>query len=61
MPSERFVSLNSSGIQAKAMHSLASASACDPPKITLQRDGDRITQIKIECSCGQVIELSCTY
>jgi hypothetical protein len=31
------------------------------PKITCQRDGDRITQIRIQCACGQVIELACDY
>jgi hypothetical protein len=31
------------------------------PKITCQRDGDRITQIRIQCTCGQVIELTCDY
>lgn len=31
------------------------------PQITLERDGDRITRIKVQCSCGQVIELNCAY
>ncbi len=31
------------------------------PVITLQRDGDRISLIRVECCCGQVIELNCTY
>jgi hypothetical protein len=29
------------------------------PKITLERDGERVTQIRIECPCGNVIELVC--
>ena len=33
---------------------------CDP-RVTLQREGDRITAIKIQCSCGQVIDLTCAY
>lgn len=32
-----------------------------PPKVTFQRDGDRITGIRIECGCGEVIELACEY
>lgn len=28
---------------------------------TLQRDGERITGIRIECLCGQFIELACEY
>jgi hypothetical protein len=31
------------------------------PKVSLQREADRITGIHIECSCGQVIELKCSY
>ena len=31
------------------------------PLVTLERDGDRITRIKIQCTCGQVVELNCTY
>jgi len=35
--------------------------APDKPVITFERNGDRITQIKIQCSCGQIIELACDY
>lgn len=31
------------------------------PKITFQKDGDRITQIRVQCPCGQIIELNCVY
>ena len=31
------------------------------PKVTLQRDGDRVTTIQVHCSCGQTIELACVY
>ncbi len=34
---------------------------CPPPKVTLQRKGEVVTGIRIQCSCGQVIELSCLY
>jgi len=33
---------------------------CDP-KVTLQREGDRVVAIEVRCSCGQVIELACVY
>lgn len=45
----------------------ANACAHDPaglagkPSVTLQRDGDRVTHIRIQCACGQVIELDCAY
>ena len=31
------------------------------PVVTLQKDGDRVIGIRIECGCGQVIELACSY
>lgn len=31
------------------------------PSISLQKEGDRITGVRIECGCGQVIELACDY
>lgn len=31
------------------------------PIVTLQRDGDQVTGIRIECTCGNVIELDCLY
>ena len=35
-------------------------SPCEP-RVTMQRDGERISAIRIQCSCGQVIELACVY
>jgi hypothetical protein len=31
------------------------------PVITLKKEGDRITQIRVQCVCGQIIELACDY
>ena len=31
------------------------------PKVTLERDGDRVSRIRIECSCGETIDLDCAY
>jgi hypothetical protein len=31
------------------------------PVIKLQKEGDKIRSIRIECVCGQVIELDCVY
>ena len=36
-------------------------SANAEPVVTLQRDGDRVTGIQIQCGCGQTIELNCVY
>jgi hypothetical protein len=38
-----------------------SAAACPPPEVTLQRQGDLVTSVRIQCHCGQVIELNCVY
>ncbi len=31
------------------------------PRVTLEREDDRVSGIRIQCSCGQVIELACVY
>lgn len=57
--------------QAQKFHSIESmplpsgaatgARASCEPRVTLQRDGDRVASIRVECSCGQVIDLACVY
>lgn len=37
------------------------AQNCAPPKVSLQKQGDVVSGIRIQCGCGQVIELSCVY
>jgi len=39
----------------------AAPQSCGEPVLTLQRDGDKITSIHVECSCGQVFDLACEY
>lgn len=31
------------------------------PRISVQRDGDRVTSIRVQCTCGQVMDLACVY
>jgi len=31
------------------------------PRVTIQRDGDRITHLRIQCTCGQIMDLACAY
>lgn len=33
---------------------------CDP-RVSIQREGDQVTGIRIHCGCGQVIDLACIY
>jgi hypothetical protein len=46
---------------AAHLHSMTAAGLSQPPKITLQRTGEKVTGIRIECTCGQMIELECSY
>lgn len=32
-----------------------------PASVTVKREGDRVTQIYVHCSCGERIELDCSY
>lgn len=57
---------DSSGFQpllavSKSVHTGERPNKCNQPEIILQRDGDRVTQIRIQCGCGQIIELGCQY
>jgi hypothetical protein len=31
------------------------------PRLSVQRDGGRITSIRIQCNCGQTMDLTCVY
>ncbi len=31
------------------------------PRVTVQREGDRVTHLRIQCSCGQILDLACVY
>lgn len=31
------------------------------PRVSVQRDGDRVSGIRIQCNCGQVMDLACHY
>ncbi|MBI5386124.1 MAG: hypothetical protein HZA90_15750 [Verrucomicrobia bacterium] len=42
-------------------HGPSGAAPTGHPKVTLQRDGDRVTRIQVICACGQQIELDCVY
>jgi hypothetical protein len=38
----------------------AAVKVCEP-RVSLQCEGDRITNIRVQCSCGQVVDLACVY
>ena len=31
------------------------------PRVSVQRDGDRVASIRIQCTCGQVMDVACLY
>ncbi len=46
----------------KASHAESAACASgDGVKVSLEKTGDLVTGIRIDCGCGQVIQLSCVY
>lgn len=38
-----------------------SPEVCAQPVVTLQRNGDVVSGIRIQCGCGKVIELTCLH
>ena len=51
----------SADASAGALAGHASARPGCNPRVRVEREGDRVTGIRIECSCGQVIDLVCRY
>lgn len=47
-------------LQAQAPAADAPKPKCEP-RVSLVRDGDKVTAIHIQCSCGQIIDLACVY
>jgi hypothetical protein len=39
----------------------APSGAVAEPLVSLQRDGDSVSVIRVQCGCGQTIELACVY
>jgi hypothetical protein len=53
---------NLAQLSAAEMANASSATQknCEP-RLSLQRDGNRIASIRVQCSCGQVMDLACVY
>ena len=49
----------------ETLRPMASAHSTDnktcEPRVTVQRDGNRVTHLRIHCTCGQVMDLACLY
>ena len=56
--------------KGKTFHALESTPAaatadlgkkiCEP-RVTVQRDGNTVTHLRIQCTCGQIMDLACVY
>jgi len=44
-----------------ALPSLSPTKGLGEPRVTVQRDGQRVTHLHIQCTCGQTIDLACLY
>ena len=44
-----------------AATSAAPGNCAAKPVITLQRKGNVVTSIRVQCSCGQVLDINCQY
>ena len=58
--SRPFKTLEPAAFAAEKVESPAGKKNCEP-RLSIQRDGERITGLRLECGCGQVMELACVY
>jgi hypothetical protein len=57
---QSFKALELESPAAPAAPTVPHTKSCDP-RVSIQREGDLVTGIRIQCSCGQVIDLACVY
>jgi hypothetical protein len=57
-PEKNFQSL---GTLRSAPAPAASENKTCEPRVSVQREGDRVTHLRIQCTCGQVMDLACLY
>ena len=57
-PADNFQSLEP--LRTEAAISPAAKKICDP-RVTVQRDNGRVTHLRVQCTCGQVLDLACNY
>lgn len=49
------------GVDTVAGSVSATGASSGGARVTLKREGDRITHVTIHCTCGQVLHLACSY
>jgi len=55
-----FRSLDSKAAAATGRAATPRGPGCEP-RVSVQREGDRVTGIRVQCTCGQAIDLACVY
>lgn len=55
-----FHSLEPLRADAPATAASAEKKICEP-RVSVQRDNGRVTHLRIQCTCGQVMDLACSY
>ncbi len=55
---ENFQSLEP--LRTESAHPSAAKKICEP-RVTVQRDNGRVTHLRVQCTCGQVLDLACNY
>jgi hypothetical protein len=55
-----FKTLEPAAFAADKTDAAAGKKNCEP-RLSVQRDGERITGLRLECGCGQVMEVACVY
>lgn len=46
-------------LEQRGSWSSISQGSANEPRVTLQRDGDHVSAIRIQCACGRIVELAC--
>jgi len=59
-PTQSFKPLAAEASAASHDTAIHAKKNCDP-RVSIQREGDQVTGIRIHCGCGQVIDLACIY
>ena len=59
-PFEPLPSPKEASPQPPALAARPTAAVCEP-RVTVEREGDFVSAIRVQCTCGQTIELACVY
>jgi len=59
-PAKTFQSLEAARNDAPPVATPAGKQICEP-RVSVQRDNGRVTHLRIQCTCGQIMDLACSY